>query len=245
VLLHCFFTSLTIWANNVADLSRQYRIYAPDMMGQPGKSIPDQPIRNREEMVEWLTCVIDALRLLQFDLGGYSYGGGAALDYAIHARDRVDRLILLSPVGGIVRPRTQFYVRGMLTVMPGLAAPAMRSFFNWMFYRPNREKNDVRPLADCVLRQMVLGARHFRMGTIVPPNPFPDAELRSVTAPTLLLIGQREALYDPVAATERAKRLIPKITSQLIPEAGHDLPAGQHETVNKLVLQYLKPNARA
>ncbi len=61
VLLHCFFTSLTVWAYNIADLSRNYRIYALDMMGQPSKSIPDQPISNREEMAEWLTGILDAL----------------------------------------------------------------------------------------------------------------------------------------------------------------------------------------
>src|SRR6266542_1458111 len=38
VLLHCFFTSLTNWAYNIADFSRDYRVYALDMMGQPSKS---------------------------------------------------------------------------------------------------------------------------------------------------------------------------------------------------------------
>ena len=33
VLLYCFFTSLTIWAYNIADLSHDYRMYALDMMG--------------------------------------------------------------------------------------------------------------------------------------------------------------------------------------------------------------------
>ena len=40
VILHCFFTSLTTWVNNIADFSGGYRVYAPDMMGQPGKKHP-------------------------------------------------------------------------------------------------------------------------------------------------------------------------------------------------------------
>ena len=43
VLLHSFFSSLTNWAYNIADLSRHYRVYAPDMMGQPSKSIRVKP----------------------------------------------------------------------------------------------------------------------------------------------------------------------------------------------------------
>src|ERR1041385_9200988 len=180
VMLHCFFTSLTSWAYNVADLSRNYRIYAPDMMGQPGKSVPDQPIRNRAEMAEWLTGVLDALGLRRGDLAGYSYGGFAALNYAIAAPDRINRLVLLSPAGGIHSLKAQFFLRGMLTVLPGLAAPAIRSLFNWMFYQPNLRRDEVRPLADSILRQMVLGRKHFRLGMIVPPSAFSDAELHGV-----------------------------------------------------------------
>src|SRR3974390_2852204 len=55
VLLHGYFASLTMWALNIADLSRDYRVYAVDVMGQPGRSIPDQPMRSREDLVDWLT----------------------------------------------------------------------------------------------------------------------------------------------------------------------------------------------
>jgi pimeloyl-ACP methyl ester carboxylesterase len=67
-----------------------------------------------------------------------------------------------------------------------------------------------------------------------------DEELRGVKNSTLLLIGQQESLYDPVAAIERAKRLIPNIQAELIPHAGHELPGGQPETVNRKILEFLK-----
>src|SRR6266542_2851341 len=43
VLLHCFFTSLTVWAYNIEAFSQNHRVYALDMMGQPSKSFPDEP----------------------------------------------------------------------------------------------------------------------------------------------------------------------------------------------------------
>jgi pimeloyl-ACP methyl ester carboxylesterase len=241
VLLHCFFTSLTIWAYNIADLSRDYRVYALDMMGQPSKSIPDQPITNREEMAEWLTGILDALGISQTDLIGYSYGGGAALNYVIHAPNRIKKLILLSPAGGLVPLKTQFYIRGMLNaLLPSLSDVLVRSFMHWMFYEPNLHNEKGRRIFDCTLHQMQLGAKHFRLGAIVLPVPYKDEELRSVSNPTLLLIGQREALYDPVAAIERAKQLIPNIKTELIPQASHELPVSQPETVNKRILEFLK-----
>ena len=74
VILHCFFTSLTTWVNNIADFSREYRVYAPDMMGQPGKSIPDQPIRTRVEMAEWLTGVLEGCGIGQTGSSDLSMG---------------------------------------------------------------------------------------------------------------------------------------------------------------------------
>lgn len=41
VLLHGALASLTMWAPNIADLSRDYRVYAIDIIGEPSKSIPD------------------------------------------------------------------------------------------------------------------------------------------------------------------------------------------------------------
>jgi pimeloyl-ACP methyl ester carboxylesterase len=97
-----------------------------------------------------------------------------------------------------------------------------------------------RRLFDRVRRQFTLGTRYFRTGTVVPPLPYKDEELRGVKPPTLLLIGQHEALYDPVAAAERAKRLIRDIRAELIPQAGHELPTSQPETVNRRVLEFLQ-----
>ena len=41
VLLHGMSMTLTMWSANVADFSKEYRVYTVDVMGQPGKSIPD------------------------------------------------------------------------------------------------------------------------------------------------------------------------------------------------------------
>jgi pimeloyl-ACP methyl ester carboxylesterase len=243
VLLHSFFSSLTNWAYNIADLSRHFRVYALDMMGQPSKSIPDQPIRTREEMAEWLTGILDALRISETHLGGYSYGGFAALNYAIHAPDRIKKLVLLTPVGGLVPLKTQFYIRSLATSYlptPSLKRLAMKSFMDWTFYKPNLRNENTRRMFDCMVDQMTLGNIYFRMGTIVLPVPYKDEELRGVRNPTLLLIGQQEAYYDPVAAVERAKQMIPNIQTELIPEANHDMPVSQYEAVDRRILEFLK-----
>src|SRR5215475_11119883 len=89
VLLHGYMATLLMWSPNIADFSKDYRVYAIDIIGQPGKSIPDEPVRNTKDYVEWLTATLNVLHLDQVSLVGMSYGGWLALTYAIAAPERV------------------------------------------------------------------------------------------------------------------------------------------------------------
>ena len=63
VLLHGFWATSTMWSPNIADLSKEYRVYAIDVMAEPSKSLPDEPIRDSTDYVTWLTATLDALHL--------------------------------------------------------------------------------------------------------------------------------------------------------------------------------------
>jgi pimeloyl-ACP methyl ester carboxylesterase len=239
VLLHGYFASLTMWAPNIAELSQDYRVYAVDVMGQPSRSIPDQPIRSRADFGEWLTTLFDALKIERAHLVGMSYGGWLTLNYAIGAPERVDRIVLLSPGGGFLPLVKQFFLR----TMPLMFLPrrfVVNSFMSWLTYKENLHNAHTRPVYDCLVDQMYLGARYFRMQAGVMPDVFSDDELRRLQAPTLLLIGQQEVIYDPAAALERARRLIPNFEGELVPRASHDMSFSQAQFVNARILEFLK-----
>ena len=52
-------------------------MYAIDVMGQPGKSVPDpnEPIREAADFVTWLCETLDGQNLDRISLVGISYGG--------------------------------------------------------------------------------------------------------------------------------------------------------------------------
>jgi pimeloyl-ACP methyl ester carboxylesterase len=60
---------------------------------------------------------------------------------------------------------------------------------------------------------------------VVPPTVLSDDTLRRITAPTTVLIGDREVIYrgGPHAALARAQRLIPDVQTHLMPGANHML----------------------
>jgi pimeloyl-ACP methyl ester carboxylesterase len=236
VLLHGYMATLTMWAPNIADFSEQYRVYALDVMGQPGKSIPGEPIRTAADYVEWLNATFDALELGPILLVGMSYGGWLALTYASARPQRVQKLALLSP-GGLLPMAKQFSVRAMLMTLFPMRF-TVNSFMRWLGFTDAPGENDARPILDL----MYLGVKNFR----VPPETlhalptaFSDDELRAMRVPVLLLFGDRERIYDSAAALARGRRLIPDFRGELVPRASHDMCFSQRRLVDARVLDFL------
>ena len=247
VLLHMDFISLTMWSANIGALSRDHRVYAIDIPGQPGKSIPDKPVRNRDDAAAWLSEVLDGLNLEKVTLVGASYGGWFTLNYAIRAPERVKRIVLLSPGGCFLNERAKFY----LNALPAMISPILPQgllfdrFMRFTTYQENLRDPGVGAIDERLRHQMYLGFKHFHIwrywsSQAIQPHIFPDEELRGMQVPTLLLVGQQEALYDSAAALERARKLMPNFEGELIPRANHDMTIGQHEIVNERILEFLK-----
>jgi len=242
VLLHGYWATLTMWAPNISDFSKDYRVYAIDVMGQPGKTVPDEPVRNAADYVSWLTATLDGLHLDRISLVGMSYGGWLALTYAVAAPRRVQRLALLSPAASVLPLVKQFSSRGLLMVVFPTRF-MVNSFMRWLGTKDNLGDPDTRRMSATVVELIYLGLKHFRIPPEtmrVAPTVFSDAELKALHVPTLLLIGDQEVIYDPAAALARARALIPDIEADLVPQSSHDMWVSQHRVVDAHVLDFLK-----
>ena len=237
VLLHGYMASSIMWSPNMVDFSQDYRVYAIDIMGQPSKSIPGEPIRDAADYVAWLTATFDGLHVERIALVGMSFGGWLALTYAVAAPERVHKLALLS-AGGFLPIAREFSLRGMLMVFFPTRF-TVNSFMRWAGFTNAPGQTDAQP----VLNVMYLGAKHFRMppDTLrVAANPLSDDQLRTLRVPVLFLMGDDEVLYDASTALARARRLIPDVQGELVPGCRHDMCFSQHRIVDARVLDFLK-----
>jgi pimeloyl-ACP methyl ester carboxylesterase len=240
VLLHGYMATSVMWAPNIADLSKDHRVYAVDVMGQPSKSIPEDPIRDVQDYVTWLTATLDGLGLHRVSLLGMSFGGWLALTYAVAAPERVQTLVLLSP-GGLLSMVRQFSLRGMLMVFIPTRF-TVSSFMRWAGFSDRAGEHDARPVLDL----MYLGVKHFRMPQETlrvaanAANPLSNDELRRMRMPVLLLMGDREVIYDAAEALARARRLIPDFEGALVPGCRHDMCFSQHRLVDARVRAFLE-----
>jgi pimeloyl-ACP methyl ester carboxylesterase len=218
VLLHGAGANSAMWMGDVASWSRHVRVYAVDVIGEPGRSAPSRPSLASEAYALWLDDVLRGLAVDRASIVGMSFGGWLALDYAIRRPARVDRLVLVCP-GGIGRQKV-----GVV-----LVALLLRPFGRWGLRTTMRFAMGDLPPDDDVVDYFMLIHRHFRPRRDVLPR-FSDASLRDLAVPVLAIVGGRDTMLDSHGTRRRLERNQPRATVRLLPHAGHVL-LGQTEPV--------------
>lgn len=234
VLLHATGMSSTVWFPNAGDLSQKHRTYAIDVVNEPGRTRQTRILRNPADCAAWLSAVFDELQITRASLIGSSNGGWHSINLALQMPERVQKLVLLAPAASLLPFSLPTYL--LLRLLPYLPVkPGGKRVL--AMYLPG---SDVDPR---FARQFDLGVRGFRYANprkSIFPRPYTDDQLRALSVPTLLLIGDRERIYDPRKALQRATRFVPQIETELIPGAGHILGMQVPEVVNQRLLAFLQ-----
>ncbi len=231
IMLHGAGMGSTMWFPTVGALSQRHRVYALDTPGDAGKSLMSEPLSTRAASASWLVEVLDRLGIERAAVAGLSYGGWLALNFALHAPARVSRLALLAPAASLCPFSLRFYVTFSLMAPLAFSAPTLRRLIGAFSADRGRIPAE--------LHRQLWETRQARP-RICPPTVFSDDELRALSTRTLLLVGEREIIYPPRRALERAKRQIASVEAELVPGAGHLLNIDQPEHVNARLRQFLE-----
>jgi len=233
LLLHGFGATALMWLDSIAELSRHYRCYCPDTVTDVGKSTCTAPVRSTADYVDWLKELLDGLGLPQVRLTGLSYGGWLSALLALKAPERVKHVVLLCPAGTFSPLPKAF----MLRAMPGMItrwAPMIRWYMKWFLYR--------KELVSHPFTELFVGAfQHFAFSLATPaPAVLSDEELRRISVPTTVLIGDHEVIYEdgPQAALKRAA-LIPGARVRLVEKASHMMTLDNPVSVMQWLLEGL------
>lgn len=223
-----------MWIPYIAAWSRNYRTYALDIPGDAGRSIPSKRMAGAEDYVRWLDQVLDALELSRTRVVGMSYGGWLAGQYAVHATERLSKIVLIAPAATVLPIRAAFLARSVLMIAFGLGS--MRRFWHWNL--PDLAR--AHPAAiDDVVKTKILEKQCLKLPLPQRPTCLSDAQLQALHMPVLFLVGENEKLYSARKAVDRLRKITPNIHTEIIAGAGHDLLRLQVEKISALVLDFL------
>lgn len=224
ILLHGSGGTAADWRGDLAEWSAVFRVHAVDLVGEPGLSAPSRPALDSPAPAAWLDDVLDGLGLDRTALVGMSLGGWHVLDYAIRRPERVSRLAVLCP-GGLGR---QTY--GWLP-----AATVLRLFGVRGRRRMAAMVTGVDPRTyGPVLDDIVATFAEFRPRTERLPV-FSDDALARMAMPVMIIVGERDAMFDS-AETARRAALLPNGSVTVLPGVGHAV-FGQSEPVLRFLRQ--------
>jgi pimeloyl-ACP methyl ester carboxylesterase len=229
ILLHSMSSSSIQWYVNVSELSKHYRVYTIDRIGDLGKSIAKIHPANLDDLSEWLSEVMDSLSLKKVDMIGHSYGGWITMGFAIRKPKRINKIVLLSPGSSILETEGKFMWLGFKASYFPRTNKSIKKFQDYICL------NDT-----IVSKQMKVGFKNWTPPKeTAKPTVFTDQELRKLNCPVLFLMGENDVIYNANDAIIRADSCILNCNTELIPNAGHNVIIEQPNIVNGIILKFL------
>jgi pimeloyl-ACP methyl ester carboxylesterase len=229
LLLHASGVPAWSWKCNVEELSQCYRTYAIDLIGDAGRSeydSLDNRMQDGQDEAELYAEITDRLGVVQAYVVGASEGGFIGTQFALHAPERVRRLVLLGPMG--YTGATQSVLRIMFAQFFPLK-PIQEGTFRWAF------SDDPKLVGEFGewFRLVMTGLKPVK----VAPLPFKPEQRQRIRVPVLMVLGKRDNLVgDPAKATALVQD-IPDIRVEVL-DTGHLVGAEQPEQANALILEF-------
>ncbi|MGK0500080.1 MAG: pimeloyl-ACP methyl ester carboxylesterase [Oceanicoccus sp.] len=249
-----------LWRKQLPDFAKHFRVYALDTVGQPGLSEANPPSYLNNDYVDWLSDVSDQLKLEKAHYIGVSAGGWQVMQLAIQQPQRIDKLILLSPMGvSHARLPVKIWFTKMLNKRKNV--DALEQDLTAKSVTSKSPGGSFGTFDRQLARAMALCTRHFRldrsMGVYdVESNKVnkwtalkvlrkfflsePKSVLQQQTAETLVIFGEHEILYNPYKVAKRAEKLMPNTKAEVLTGAGHAVIYDKPELANKMIIDFLK-----
>ncbi len=213
LLVHGIGSTSEDWALVVRELTRDHRVYAPDLLGWGGSDKPRDADYSVAAETELVRGFMDAVHLQRAGVAGLSMGGWIALRLAALHPERVQRLVLIdsagldfpSPLGETAfAPTTMDEARHLL----------------WL------QSDELPKLPDFVVADFLRRARaeswilRLSMQSMLTRRDVMDGKLQRVTMPVLIIWGTADRLVPPSLAA-RFHGELPQSRVVMIPGCGH------------------------
>lgn len=223
LMLRGFGASLHTWEDWAQALAPRHRVIRFDLPAAGLTGADPTGDYSDERSIQLVAALMDRLGVARASVVGHSMGGRIAWRFAAAQPQRVDRLVLVAPDGfaspgfeygkapevGVAVELMRHVLPRMLVTMslkPAYADPAQMTDERATRYHELLRAPGVRAGLIERMRQLVLR------------DPVPL--LQTITAPTLLLWGERDAMV-PAANAQDYLRVMPRARALVLPAVGH------------------------
>ena len=217
------------------------RVIRPDLRGHGRSSRPASgyhPSRHASDML----AVLDAEGLASASVVGFSVGGAVAVELAVSAPERIERLVLVSAVIPDRRFEPEFMdnLKAVARVVrsEGVAAAMTGPWMESPLFAHSLTKPGVREQLTSIVADFP-GAEYLATERDRLERDWSAGErLADITAPTLVISGEHD-LPGFRAFSDELAESIPNASGSRLPEMGHLIPLETPQQFADLLLRHL------
>ncbi len=211
ILLHGSAANSAMWMGDVMTLGKTRRVYAIDLIGEPGKSAENRPSPHGTNYGQWLSQVMDSLGLGKAAIAGNSLGGWMALSLASYAPERVESLVLIAS-GGLSPLRASFMFKTFLYFTMGVKGVAKS---NRLVYGDIEMPEEVLSFGKLIGKNFIPRTKGY--------GALPDSAFKKLDMPVLYIAGDKDSLLPTNKNAARLKRLVPHADVRVLAGRPHAL----------------------
>jgi pimeloyl-ACP methyl ester carboxylesterase len=214
-------------------LAKERRVIAPSHPGFGKSSLPDW-LDSMDDIAHIYLELMDRLELTRTDIVAFSVGGWIAAELATKVPERVNRMVMIGPVG-VKTGRTD------KLDIPDIFALPREKLAQLRFHNPANNPVDLATLPDDELQIVARNSETLALLTWEPymHNPKLKHRLHRVNAPVLFMRGASDGIVS-AEYLERYAALLPRAQIETIAEAGHWPQVEQLDTTAAKVMQFLR-----
>ncbi|HMB94539.1 MAG TPA: alpha/beta fold hydrolase [Tepidisphaeraceae bacterium] len=236
ILVHCFPLDSRMWQAQIDALSDHYRIIAPDLRGF-GQSISSESF-TINSLADDLHALLSNIGALPCLLAGLSMGGYVALAYAKKFPADLRGLALIDTRADADTPEARENRNKMIELAKSAGSKAIADamFPKLLCASTIQNHPPIAQNARLIMQsQSPLTLQHALAA--MRDREDQTGNLPSIVVPTLILVGEQDAITPPPMA-QAMQKLLPDSKLVPIPDAGHLSPMEQPDAVNRALQQF-------
>lgn len=260
ILVQAAAGSAPLWRKQLPEFAKHFRVYALDTVGQPGLSAPNPPSYLNDDYCDWLVDVLDGLAIEKAHFIGISAGGWQVMRMGIKHPERVNKAVLLSPMG-LSHARLPIKIWITKVLRKSKNVDALENDLTAKSITSKSPGGSFGTFDRQLARAMALCTRHFRLDRSMgvyneTTNKFslrkglkvlrtfflsePKKLLKQFNCNALVIFGEHEVLYDPYKVAKRAESILSNTQAKVLTGAGHAVIYDKPEEANKIIIDFLR-----
>lgn len=197
-------------------LTREYQVFAPDIIGHPGKSDQTSLSPYTLEYGKWALDVIDSLGFEQIMCVGGSFGAGVLMKLMCVSPEKILKSVLVVP-SGISNSSKVKIVSSMGIPM---IAYIITKKEKWLKKAITPMIGSNKYIDTDIIDMVRIIFEHVKVKATMPSD-IKASDIKNYKAPTLLFAGEKDILFSGKKVIGRARNIINNIEAHLLENCAH------------------------